>query len=243
MASNFTLNKHTVHLWRVALTDFATQEKELLSLLSPDEVQRAERFRFNIHRVRYLTARAMLRKILSLYINIAPEKIIFSYGKRGKPYLRDNPLDLQFNLSHSEDMAVYALTQQEEIGVDIEKMSAEYKESIAKRFFSSQEYLQLAALSKQEQIVGFYHLWARKEAVIKALGEGLFAPLADFSVSAQEKVETLVLTHAQKEHSYHIESFNVHPDYQAAFATSQTVENIFYWEWTLTGPQLFNIVG
>lgn len=238
MKFNFTIDAHSIHLWRVVLKDLVAQEKELLSLLSPDEVQRAERFRFDIHRLRYLTARAMLRKILSLYTGIAAEKIIFSYGQRGKPYLRDNPLNLQFNLSHSEDMAVYALTRQDEIGVDIEKISASYKEGVAERFFSKQEYLQLTQLSKQDQIVGFYRLWSRKEAVIKALGEGLFAPLADFSVSAQEKIETLVLTHAQKEYSYHLESFNVHPDYQAAFATSQKVETIFYWEWTAEGPQI-----
>ena len=94
-----------------------------------------------------------------------------------------------------------------------------------------QEVAALEALPEEERYVAFYHVWSRKEALIKALGEGLFAPLNEFSVSPTEKIENVSMTHAGKKFDYFVESFTAHPDYQSAFATTQRVDNISYWQW------------
>lgn len=225
------INPHHVHLWLAKLSAFAVVEQSLLALLSPDETERAMRFHFPLHRQRFIIARGLLRKTVSLYTGIAPEEIAFTFGHHGKPYLQNNELNLQFNVSHSADLAVFAFTTQQEIGVDIEKMEPHFNKEIAKRFFSPQEYRQLMALSADEKIKGFYQVWARKEAIIKALGEGLFTSLADFSVSLQHSKESIMLTHLKHEYSYHVESFFAADEYQAAFATLEPIESIVYKNW------------
>src|SRR5580692_2114804 len=132
MKSDFTIKNHNIHLWRVHLIDFSTQENDFLMLLSPDELQRANRFRFPEHRQRFIIARGMLRQILGLYTHFSPAEIIFSYGVHGKPFLQENRLNVKFNVSHSNDMAVYALTHEFEVGVDIQKIEEKYKEAVAK---------------------------------------------------------------------------------------------------------------
>ena len=239
MNSNFIVLPHTIHLWRVPLQELTSDEQHLLSLLSPDEVQRADRFHFPIHRQRFIIARATLRRILSLYMGLEPEEIVFEYGPHSKPYLQDKAFDLQFNLSHSHDIAVYALTKQAEIGVDIEKIE-DFKEDIAKRFFSPEEVAQLMQLPAEEKCSAFYTIWACKEAVIKTFGKGLYTSLADFSVSAQKKIQSINLKCEQKNDDLHLESFLVHPDYRAAFATNQMVEGVFYWQWLGDGCSVWD---
>lgn len=234
MTTHFSIKPRVVHLWRVWLPDWMDQIVTLRHLLAVDEIERADRFRFPIHRERFTIARALLRKTLCLYLDSAPEKITFSYGHRGKPYLQSNPTTLQFNVSHSHDMAVYAVTQEAEMGVDIEKIDPPFKEDVAKGFFSTEEYKALMQLPVAERSGAFYHIWSRKEAVIKALGEGLYAPLDTFSVSPRETIESIVLP--QNSLSYHVESFLFHPEYQSAFATPQRVNETVCWQWSTMGP-------
>ena len=238
MNANFSLNLHDIHLWRAWLPDLHTYEADFLPLLSADEATRAARFRFPIHRLRFILARGILRQILSVYTNMAPQDIEFSYGPRGKPYLIPNPLDLQFNVSHSHDLAVFAITRKHEIGVDTEKMEDEYNDAVVERFFSQQEHQEINQLPVEKRHVAFFQIWSAKEALIKALGEGLFIGLDEFTLSSSERVQTLLFSHENKEAQFHIENFAVHPDYQAAYATDQKVEKIVYWQWGLNGPEL-----
>jgi len=234
--NEFFIKKHSVHLWRVFVPDLLPQVENLSFILSRDEIQRAARFHFDEHRNRFIIARAVLRLILSLYTRIEAKNLIFINGQRGKPFLSHHLSHLQFNVSHSHDMAVYALTSDTEIGIDIEKIEPDFSEDVAERFFSSSEYAEFSKLPQDKKIVAFYHLWAGKEAIIKALGEGLYVPLDEFSLDAQKKIQRINLTHQQHEYHYHLEYFSAHKQYQSAFATAQHVNHLDHWQWSANGP-------
>lgn len=215
------ISTHEIHIWTADLS--ITQEQDGFNLLSPDECARANRFHFPIHKTRFIAARSMLRKILGIYLNLAPQEIIFGYNSNQKPYLTEFD-HLQFNLSHSGQMAIYAFAIGQAIGVDIEEIRNSYKPSFAKRFFSPQENHELQNLSPQDQAAGFYRIWAHKEAIIKASGKKLSTPLATISVSIHSDHQTVIMDQKQ----WTVLSLPIHPDYQAAIASNQAVESITY---------------
>jgi 4'-phosphopantetheinyl transferase len=230
-SSIWILNPHDVHLWYASLALTPIQEKEYTLFLSADEIARAERFHFPEHKRRYIAARAILRNILSQYISINPKKIQFSYSPQGKPFISDQRL--QFNVSHSHDMAIYGFINHSAIGVDIERISDTYHDGVAKRYFSAQEYQGLNQLPPEQRVVAFYRIWSRKEAVIKALGQGLSFPLASFSVPVEETFSMVEIEIDFQGKSYwHLENVQVHPGYQAACVTAARVNNWIYREWT-----------
>lgn len=236
MNSKFTIEHQSVHLWQVYLPDLIPKINEFLNLLNPEEIQRANRFRFALHRERFIVARGLLRNILSLYTAILPKEIHFSYNSYGKPYLVDNVLDFKFNVSHSQDVAVYAITQSYEVGIDIEMIKNNYNDNVAQRFFSKEEYNKLATLAQKEKIQGFYRIWSGKEAIIKASGAGLFVPLNDFSLSLDTHSQWIALNYEGKTTHFYLQNFNLAEDYQGAFATNQTVQSVINWKWTMKGP-------
>ncbi len=225
------IEAYSVHLWQVFVPDLLAQLPDFTLLLHENEMERARRFRFDPHRQRFIIAHGVLRRILSFYTAISPEHIDFTLGPRGKPYLKYNTSDLQFNVSHSHDMVVYAITQQAEIGIDIEKIEPDFNEEVAKRFFSEKEYAELMRLPESERIPVFYRLWSGKEAIIKALGEGLYVPLSDFSLDLIKKVQTIALMHEGKRYSYHLENFLAKADYQSAFATAEPVKHVVHYDY------------
>lgn len=218
------LEPNHLHIWSTELTPASVAED--LHLLSEDERERANRYHFPIHRQRYIAARAMLRKILSFYIHLTPERITFSYSANEKPSLQLDS-DLNFNLSHSGDIAVYALTLNHSIGIDIEKTQTSFNQNLAERFFSPQEYEMLKSRPEQEQANSFYRIWARKEAIIKANGKGLTIPLASFSVSDQNICENVTLDQCE---NWTLIPLIIHDDYQSAVATNQTIQKISFWK-------------
>lgn len=226
------IEAYSVHLWQVYIPDLLPKIHDFTLLLDEIEMKRAKRFHFEIHRQRFIIARAVLRRILSIYTGIPPQNLVFTVGPRGKPYLSPNPLDLQFNISHSEGMAVYAMTSHVEIGIDIEKIEPRFNEEVAKRFFSSKEYAELMALPELERIPAFYRLWAGKESVIKALGEGLFVPLSDFSLDVSKSNQTIEFTHQGSTSSYYVEHFSARPGYQAALASSEQIKNVVFCDYS-----------
>jgi 4'-phosphopantetheinyl transferase len=157
-------------------------ELRLAALLSDDERDRASRFVFDHLRRAYVAARGALRVQLGRYLHTDPASIVFAYGANGKPRLASG--GLHFNLSHSAGIAVYAFTWGCEVGVDVERTRAiEDSADIARRFFCQEEALELERLGPEARDVGFFQCWTRKEAYIKALGEGLAAPLDSFRVT------------------------------------------------------------
>ena len=150
--------------------------------LSTEEQQRAHRFHFESDQRSFMIYHSCKRLILSCHLNKEPKDIVISFQEKGKPFLKDEPLT--FNLSHTKEMAVLAVANGVEIGVDIEKIktSANYLD-IAKRFFHPDEYQQLMEFEDaQQQQQQFYILWTAKEAILKATGEGIAAGLNKFSV-------------------------------------------------------------
>jgi len=156
------------------------------ALLSEAERQKASRFAFDRDRRRFTVARARLRRLLAARLGVQPESVELVYGERGKPALA-RPCaasDLRFNMTHCGEVAAYAFAPGREIGVDIEAVRAiRDADEIAARFFSRRENEAYLALDPRDKPLGFFNCWTRKEAFIKALGDGLYHPLDRFDVS------------------------------------------------------------
>jgi 4'-phosphopantetheinyl transferase len=220
------LEANEVHIWSAHLMTTAEQENEQFLLLSPDERERALRFHFPIHKKRFIAARATLRQILSVTLTIPAEEITFTYSEHEKPsLLSPKQTSLQFNLSHSGDMAVYALNVGHAIGVDIERVKDTYNQAVAEHYFSSRENADLIQLAEEDRARGFYRLWSRKEAIIKAVGKGLTMPLSAFSVSINDELENLSI----ENETWSLLPLAIHPAYQSALASKQAIKKISYW--------------
>jgi 4'-phosphopantetheinyl transferase len=180
------LADYEINLWYSSVLKSETIQKALYGHLSPDERERAARFRFDEHRNAYIVARGLLRSILSHYVGIGPEKLQFTYGSRGKPALHDAPV--HFNVSHSKDITVYAIAREPRVGVDVEHLRPMPDlDTIARQFFSPAEYHNLLALNINQRCEGFFNCWTRKEAYVKAIGDGLYALLDQFQVTLGPK--------------------------------------------------------
>ena len=181
-----TLSSHDVHIWRTSLELSAWHVQRLRQTLAPDEIARGERFSFERNRQHFIVARGVLRAILSRYVSVDPSQLGFSYSHYGKPALATAPGRdwLRFNVSHSHELALYAITRGREVGVDIEQLRADVaSEAIAERYFSPCEVAMLRTLPAHFRCEAFFTCWTRKEAYIKARGEGLAFPLDRFDVS------------------------------------------------------------
>lgn len=173
-----------VHVWRASLDCGERVLDQFEATLAPDEKDRARRFVFQPDRNSYIAARGILRELLGRYLSRAAGEIEFDYGAQGKPALRSGSSQMQFNVSHSHGMALFAFAVGREVGVDVELVRPDFAgEKIAERFFSSQEVKELRSLPAPAQDEGFFLCWTRKEAYIKARGEGLQIPLKSFHVS------------------------------------------------------------
>jgi 4'-phosphopantetheinyl transferase len=180
------LAEDEAHVWCASLEQAPPQLKAFLDLLAPDERERAERFHFEKDRHHFIVARGVLRDILSRYLDCSPASVRFSFNVYGKPVLAGEyeHAGLRFNLSHSQGVALYALTRAGEVGVDIEFLRDDFASlEIAERYFSRTEVALLRTLRPELRTNGFFNCWTRKEAYIKALGEGLSHPLDRFAVS------------------------------------------------------------
>jgi 4'-phosphopantetheinyl transferase len=180
---SLALDGGEVHAWRATLDQPASQIQSLLLNLSTDEQTRAGRFHFARDRARFVVGRGVLRAILGHYLNREPACLSFCYGSHGKPALAEqfDQGAIRFNMSHSHGVALYALTRGREVGIDIERIRFDLAVAeIADRFFSRRESAMLRALPVASQHQAFFRCWTRKEAYIKARGEGLSLPLDQF---------------------------------------------------------------
>jgi 4'-phosphopantetheinyl transferase len=205
------LSEGEVHVWRAWLDLPQSSIQALEQTLSDDERVRAQRFRFVKDRTHFIAARGLLRAILGRYLLREPRTLSFSYNAYGKPALAEMPESvgtytpgqprattrvapiasgrtkgesLSFNVTHAQGMALYAVTRNHAIGVDLEYIQRQMEwEAIAERFFSPYEVSMLRAVPPQMRHIAFFNCWTRKEAYIKARGMGLSLALDQFDVS------------------------------------------------------------
>jgi 4'-phosphopantetheinyl transferase len=244
------LGQDEVHV-RIASLDYPQSEmKYFESILAEDEIDRANRFYFAKDRKRFVAGRGLLRVILSSYVGMSPGEIIFAYGSHGKPALKrqDGQAAIEFNLAHTHAMAIYAITQDRPVGVDIEFIQADFPiEEVAKNFFSSSELAALQALPRKLRVAAFFKCWTRKEAFIKALGDGLSRPLADFDVSLVpgEPAQLLNVGWAPEETSrWCIKDIDAVPGFSAAMVFSGSQCRMHVSQWPLnSGPDEFVLQG
>ena len=235
--AELTLSRAEVHVWRADLDPSASCVERLQYILSADELQRAARFHFPQDRRRFTVARGVLRDILGRYLGVPPSALGFRYNAYGKPALADvaDEEGLRFNISHSDEMALFAVTCGREVGVDIEHLrTAIACEDIAEHFFSARERAGLRALPAEVKHRAFFNCWTRKEAYIKAHGEGLSLPLDQFDVSlAPGEPAALLATRSDPREAlrWSLRVLTPGPDYVAAVAVEGQGWNLTCWQW------------
>ncbi len=235
--ANLVLSDNEIHVWRASLDQPAAYVGQLRQTLSPDERSRAERFQFERDRRRFIVGRGVLRAILGYYLSLDPGRLQFRYGPRGKPCLSEElgGDTLQFNLAHSHELALYAFTAGREIGIDLEYIRPIPDiEQIAARFFSASENATWRILPANQKQEAFFNCWTRKEAYLKATGNGLAQPLDQFDVSLApgEPVRLLRVRGASEEVSrWSLAALTPAPGYVAAVAIEGHDWHLSCWQY------------
>lgn len=235
--NNLDLKATDVQVWLIDLEVPNSVTSELETVLSPDELTRAGKFKFARHRRSYTVSHGALRHILGSYQGVAPWRVKFTSGSHGKPALVTIPGQngLRFNLSHSREKALVAVTRGREIGVDIEYVWREFDwKKLADCFFASGEVVSLWELSPELRQRAFFTCWARKEAYAKAIGDGLHISLKDFKVSLVPGEPVKLLWHKSDPREvsrWSLEEVAVDSDYAAAVAVEGHNWQLKCWRW------------
>lgn len=217
-------------VWRVGLEQHAETVERLKSLLADDELATAARYHFPAHRRRSIVRRAALRSILAGYLGTGSAELRFVYGPQGKPALAETTAAVHFNVSHSGELALIAVSQQP-LGVDLEKWrEVADADLVARRFFTLQEVAAQRAAPDGNQL--FLRHWTRKEAVIKAVGRGLSMPLNTFDISTIDKGQIVRIDEPGGEQRWHVQDLNPAEGYLAALACSGPIEDVRWRDWT-----------
>jgi 4'-phosphopantetheinyl transferase len=196
---DLALTDRVVQVCCVDLDQWQSQMDALRALLSQDERDRADRFYFERDRVRFVLCRGILRRLLAHHLQIPPNRVQFAYNAYGKPGLAgDNPAQtLCFNVSHSQQTALFAMTLNRSVGVDLEYVRPVEVLQLADRFFSEAETQWLRSLPAPEQPTAFFQLWTAKEAYLKAIGTGL-SQLAQIEINFAAEPPQLIDRSTQK---------------------------------------------
>jgi 4'-phosphopantetheinyl transferase len=227
------LQADDVHLWSLSLDPPETELHRLESLISAEETALAERFVFPLDHRRYVAAHGLLRLVLARCLDTIPAAVTFRRNADGKPRLA-HPERLRFNLSHSGLLGLLAVSAKREVGVDVEEIhDIDNIEDLAKTCFSPAEQAALAALPAEQRSWAFFAGRTRKEAFLKALGDGLSRPLDSFTVSLApaEPAKLLRVEVAPRtSESYAIRSLEPAPGYLGALAVDGPEVRVL-WRW------------
>jgi 4'-phosphopantetheinyl transferase len=228
--SSIPLTENEVHVWLVQINDESSSPDDLKDLLSSVEQDRASKLKFETDRRRYITSHAALRSILSHYVNDPARALQFAEGPYGKPKLAHNYATekIEFNLSHSHELALIAVTQGREIGVDFEWVREAFAfDEVAQRFFTTNEVAALHKLPSHLQREAFYKCWTSKEAFLKAKGTGLSGQL--------DEVEIVLADHAVRVKgtiaNFSLVELSVDRDYVAALVAKGAEPQLSYYAW------------
>jgi 4'-phosphopantetheinyl transferase len=223
------------HVWQIALDAPDSVVTQLRSTLDANEEARAERFRMGSLRTRFIVGRGALRSILGCTLGITPEQVAFEYGTYGKPSIASpNPVGLEFNLAHTQDVALCAVTRDRPIGVDVETIRRlDDSGKIITRYFSTHEQAEYLRLPDNERIFAFYRGWARKEAYLKATGAGISAGLDTFDVTLSPGPPALLRVGNDPEEAprWSLIDLDVGPGLTAAVVVKGRIERVALWRW------------
>ena len=186
-----------VHVWSAALVTESVDLACLEQTLAPEERARAARFHSLKERNRFVVCRSLLREILGRYLGRNPGDLRFANGLYGKPFLLDaaGPPEIRFNMTRSRDLALLAFARNREVGIDVEWINPDFADlQVAELFFSPREFSALCATPASLQVGAFFDCWTRKEAYVKACGEGLFKGLGSFDVLQASGEPTALLS-------------------------------------------------
>jgi len=243
--SSFSLSPGDLHVWRFPLDLPSSSFQSLASSLLPEEMARAGRFVFASDHDHFIAARGALRLLLGNYLRIPPAGVSLLKGPHGKPFLPPpsargaDSLDLRFNLSHSHGLALCAFALGSELGVDLEKFRPDFASAeVAARFFSPAEREELLSLSPDLHTQGFFNCWTRKEAYVKARGQGLHIPLHSFDVSLSPGQPPLLRSSDSARWS--LLSFSPARDYSAALVAEGSAWDLRFFD---LSPNLLSLAG
>ena len=238
-----------VQVWLETLEHGATQAERFFQTLSADEQDRALRFHFEKDRVRFVTARGILRQLLGTLLRIEPDRLCFQFSEYGKPSLTDefSASDLKFNVSHSGEKLLIAISKGREIGIDVEKIRPDFStEEIAERYFSAFEVTRFRSLPEEVRSEAFFSCWTRKEAYIKAIGNGLSCPLDEFDVTFAPGEPAGLLAvrgHAFPASAWSMHDLEVGPGYKAALVAEGKDWRLTFRDWSERRAVLQNSSG
>lgn len=222
-------------VWCASLTQSPQRAADFAALLSADEQARAGRFYFERDRNRYIIGRGLLRTLLGGYLGLEPAQIEFRYGPHGKPALATSPPGemLQFNLAHSNELAVYVFRRNHPIGIDVEHVRPfSDEDKFAEQIFAPGESALIRSLHGEQKRKAFFKIWTCKEAVLKTSGDGLTKSLDQTEISFAGESARLASIDGdrQKAAYWRLEMFQPVPDYQAALAfEGHDCQITFHW--------------
>jgi 4'-phosphopantetheinyl transferase len=233
---DYALPENEVHVWRTGLDIDPVGLAKLRGILSPDERERSNRFHFEADRRRSVIGRGYLRLLLGKILDLPADGLRFDRDEFGKPRLIPSQrLPLQFNLSHSGDLILIAITIDRAVGIDVEKIRTDLDvDGVAARFFSANERETLALLAGPGRYEAFFTCWTRKEAYLKARGVGLSLALYQFDVSflPDEEPRLLATRHDPAEaRRWRLRALGLSPDYVAALAAQGADWKLKCWDW------------
>jgi len=233
--ASYQLAPTQVHVWCASLDQPPIRSEELAEWLSPDERAHARRLRSEESRSHYINSRGLLRVLIGGYLGMEPSGVQFSIGPHGKPDVGSagGASLLQFNLSHSEGLVLFAFASRWRVGIDVERIHPiSDLDAIIERFFSHREAAQMRALPKERKMDAFFAAWTRKEAYLKAIGDGLTRPLqaVEVSVMPGEPAQLLCVHGNHKEtERWRIAELRPAADYTAALVVEAPEWDLVLW--------------
>ena len=217
------LGATSVHVWSLDLCALGNREHEVKKILSPDELERAQRFIQPNDRDRFAMTRFFLRTILADYIGTDPAQLKFDYSPHGKPSLSPPTSSIAFNISHSHKRSLIAITHGQRVGVDVEFMREPVEiADLAQRFFSPYERVLLGNIPAEHRPKAFFRIWTAKESFVKATGAGLSLALTSFDIDLDQKLDAMLKATRPdpgQARCLHVRSLSMPEGYEAAVST------------------------
>ncbi|EMR74215.1 phosphopantetheinyl transferase [Thaumarchaeota archaeon SCGC AB-539-E09] len=225
--------KKEIHVWKIDLKKQKKIFNEMYSILSEKERTRVKSLRFKKDRIRYTIGQSALRNILAEYLELGPEEVCFSYMSTGKPKL-ESQKKIQFNFSHSKDLAIFALNEKHRLGIDIEfEKEISELEKMIKYYCTNQEKATIKKLPNEKQKSAFYRFWTQKEAYLKGVEYGLKYPLniVDINMYLRNSPVLNGELKGNKNTNWSIISFRPEPDYMASLFFNYNKKKIFFYNY------------